>query len=45
MRDVKDPGSAEASYYAWVDCFNTFGLGKDVPIAMGNLNSSIFALW
>jgi hypothetical protein len=44
MRDVKDPGSAESSYYAWVDRFNTFGLGKDVPIAMGNLNSSILAL-
>ena len=44
MRDVKDPGSAESSYYAWVDRFDTFGLGKDVPIAMGNLNSSILAL-
>jgi mannose-6-phosphate isomerase-like protein (cupin superfamily) len=44
MRDVKDAGSAEASYYVWVDWFNTFGLGKNVPIIMGNLNSSIFAL-
>jgi len=44
MRDVKDPGSAEASYYAWVDRFDTFGLGKDVPIAMGNQNSGILAL-
>ncbi len=44
MRDVKDPGSAEASYYVWVDWFNTFGLGRDVPIVMGNLNSAIFAL-
>jgi hypothetical protein len=44
MRDVKDPGSAESSYYIWVDRFDTFGLGKDVPIAMGNLNSSILAL-
>ncbi len=44
LRDVKDPGSAEASYYAWVDRFDTFGLGKDVPIAMGNENSGIFAL-
>jgi hypothetical protein len=44
MRDVKDSGSAEASYYAWVDRFDTFGLGKDVPIAMGNENSSIIAL-
>jgi hypothetical protein len=44
LRDVEDPGSAEASYYTWVDWFDTFGLGRNVPIAMGNLNSSIFAL-
>ena len=43
LRDVKQPGSAEASYYVWVDWFNTFGLGENVPIVMGNLNSSIFA--
>jgi hypothetical protein len=44
MKGVTDPGSAEASYYVWVDRFDTFGLGKDVPIAMGNLNSGILAL-
>jgi len=44
LRDVKDPGSAEASYYVWVDWFDTFGLGANVPIVMGNLNSSILAL-
>ncbi|PYS49120.1 MAG: hypothetical protein DMG13_24070 [Acidobacteria bacterium] len=44
LKDVKDPGSAEASYYTWIDRFDTFGLGKNVPIAMGNLNDSIFAL-
>jgi hypothetical protein len=44
MRDVKEEGSAEASYYVWVDWFNTFGLGRNVPIVMGNLNSSILAL-
>jgi hypothetical protein len=44
LRDVKQPGSAEASYYVWIDWFNTFGLGENVPIVMGNLNSSIFAL-
>jgi len=43
LRDVTDPGSAEASYYVWVDWFNTFGLGRNVPIVMGNLNSAIFA--
>jgi hypothetical protein len=44
LRDVTDPGSGEASYYVWVDWFNTFGLGRNVPIVMGNLNSAIFAL-
>jgi hypothetical protein len=44
LRDVKDAGSAEASYYTWIDRFDTFGLGPNIPIAMGNLNDSIFAL-
>jgi hypothetical protein len=44
LRDVTDPGSAEASYYTWIDRFDVFGLGRNVPIAMGNLNSSILAL-
>ena len=44
LRNVTDPGSAEASYYTWIDRFDTFGLGRNVPIAMGNLNDSIFAL-
>ena len=44
LRDVQEPGSAEASYYTWVDWFDTFGLGANVPIAMGNLNSSILPL-
>ena len=39
-----DPGSAEASYYSWVDQHNTFGLGSDVPIATGNGNDALFAL-
>jgi hypothetical protein len=42
--DVKEPGSAEASYYTWVDQFDTFGLGKDVPIATGNMNDALLAL-
>src|SRR3954469_15100466 len=43
LKDVPDPGSAEGSYYVWVDWFDTFGLGRNVPIIMGNLNSSILA--
>jgi hypothetical protein len=44
FKDLKDPGSAEASYYTWVDQFNTFGLGANVPIVTGNLSDSYFAL-
>jgi hypothetical protein len=36
MKGVTDPGSAEASYYTWVDQFDTFGLGKNIPINTGN---------
>jgi hypothetical protein len=43
LRDADAAGSAEASYYTWVDWFDTFGLGRNVPIAMGNLSDSIFA--
>ena len=44
FRNVQDDGSAEASYYVWVDQFNTFGLGTNVPFATGNLSDSYFAL-
>jgi hypothetical protein len=41
-----DPGtgSAEASYYTWVDQHNTLGLGNDTPLATGNENESLIAL-
>jgi hypothetical protein len=41
---VSDPGSAESAYYAWVDQFNTLGLGENVPIATGNENEGMLAL-
>jgi len=44
FKDVTDSGSAEASYFAWVDQFNTFGLGNNVPIATGNMNDALLAL-
>ena len=44
FRDVQDDGSVEASYYTWVDWFDTFGLGKNVPIASGNMSDAYFAL-
>jgi hypothetical protein len=44
FRDVPDDGSAEASYYSWVDWFDTSGLGRNVPIATGNMNDALLAL-
>ncbi len=44
FKDVSDDGSAEASYFTWVDQYNTFGLGENVPIATGNMSDSYFAL-
>ena len=44
FKNVKDSGSAEASYYDWVDQFNTFGLGKNTPIATGNGEDALMAL-
>jgi hypothetical protein len=41
---VSDTGSAEASYYTWVDQHNTLGLGDNVPMATGNANESLLAL-
>jgi hypothetical protein len=44
FKNVKDSGSAEASYYDWVDQFDTFGLGKNIPIATGNGEDALMAL-
>jgi hypothetical protein len=44
LANVPDGGSAEASYYTWVDQFDTFGLGRNVPWATGNANESLMAL-
>jgi hypothetical protein len=44
FRDVAEPGSAEASYYTWVDQFDILGLGRNVPIATGNASDSLHVL-
>ena len=44
FRNVAESGSAEASYYTWVDQFNTSGLGTNVPMATGNANELLLAL-
>jgi hypothetical protein len=43
FQNVTDSGSAQASYYTWVDQHDTFGLGRNVPFATGNLSDSLEA--
>jgi hypothetical protein len=44
MKGVTERGSAEASYYAWVDQFDTLGLGRNTPIDTGNGSEGLLAL-
>jgi len=44
LQGVTSDGSAEASYYTWVDQFNTLGLGDNVPINTGNASEGLLAL-
>ena len=44
FKNVTDPGSADSHYYDWVDQFDTFGLGKNTPIATGNDSDALLAL-
>jgi hypothetical protein len=44
FRNVAESGSAEASYFTFVDQFNTSGLGTNVPMATGDANESLMAL-
>jgi hypothetical protein len=43
MKGAPENGTAEASYYTWVDQFNTFGLGDNVPINTGNASEGLLA--
>jgi hypothetical protein len=44
LKGVTAPGSAEASYYTWVDQFDTFGLGANLPIDTGNGSEGLLML-
>ena len=44
IQGVSDSGSAEGSYYTWVDQFDTFGLGKNIPINTGNASEGLLVL-
>jgi hypothetical protein len=38
-----DPASADSAYYDFVDRFDMLGVGKDVPLATGNLSEGLLA--
>src|SRR5689334_14057210 len=44
LANVKESGSAEASYYTWVDQRDVLGLGKNTPINTGNASEALLAL-
>jgi hypothetical protein len=44
FKGVDSPGSADSHYYNWVDQFDTFGMGRNTPIATGNGSDSLLAL-
>ena len=44
LKGVTDSGSAEGSYYTWVDQFDTLGLGRNIPIDTGNASEALLVL-
>jgi hypothetical protein len=44
MTGVSESGSAESSYYTWVDQFGALGLGPNVPIDTGNESEGLLVL-
>ena len=44
MKGTDIAGSADFSYYNWVDQFDTLGLGANVPIMNGSGSDSLLAL-
>jgi hypothetical protein len=44
FKGAVENGSAESAYYNFIDRFDMLGLGKDVPLATGNLSEGVLAL-
>jgi hypothetical protein len=44
FQGVEDVGSAEGGYFTYVDRYNTFGLGADVPFNTANISDSLVGL-
>jgi hypothetical protein len=41
---IDSMGSADSNYYDWVDQFDAFGMGRDVPIVTGNGDDALEVL-
>jgi hypothetical protein len=44
LKGVSESGSAEASYYTWVDWHDTSGFGPNTPINTGNASEGLLVL-
>jgi hypothetical protein len=44
LKGMTENGSAEGSYYTWVDQFDALGLGRNTPINTGNASEALLAL-
>ena len=44
LKGVAHSGSAEASYFTWVDWFDTLGLGRNIPINTGNGSEGLLVM-
>ncbi len=44
FQGTTDYGSVDTNYYNWVDQFDTFGMGKNIPIATANDSDALEAL-
>jgi hypothetical protein len=44
LRGLERSGSAESSYYTWVDQFDVLGLGANTPINTGNQSEGLLVL-
>ena len=44
VKGAVENGSAESVYYNFVDRFDMLGVGKDVPVATGNLSEGLLVL-
>jgi hypothetical protein len=44
FKGVTDEANTDMLYYNWVDQFDAFGLGRNVPIATGSYSDALLAL-